>query len=295
MSLAPTSATTSAPTAASAPLSVAQAMAWAQTLGLPRLDAQVLLLHALGRAPHDRAWLLAHSDEALDTEAHTRFASYTQRRLNTEPVAYITGQKEFFGLTLLVDNRVLDPRADTETLVEWALSCLADVASPEVVDLGTGSGAIALALKHARPEAQVWAVDASAEALAVAQSNAQSLGLPVTFQHGSWLSPLGARRFDAIVSNPPYVAHDDAHLADLKHEPLSALASGPDGLDDIRVIVRQAAQHLKAGGWLLLEHGFDQAHAVQTLLGNQGFVNVQSRPDLAGILRCTGGQWPTVK
>ena len=294
MSLAPTSATTSVEMGAT-PLTVTQAMAWAQTLGLPRLDAQVLLLHALGRAPHDRAWLLAHSDEALDTEAHIRFASYTQRRVNTEPVAYITGQKEFFGLTLQVDHRVLDPRADTETLVEWALSCLADVATPQVVDLGTGSGAIALALKHARPEAQVCAVDASADALAVAQSNAQSLELPVTFHHGSWLSPLGTHRFDAIVSNPPYVAHDDAHLAALKHEPWSALASGPDGLDDIRVIVRQAAQHLKVGGWLLLEHGFDQAHAVQSLLGNQGFVNVQSRPDLAGILRCTGGQWPTVK
>ena len=294
MSLAPTSATTSVEMGAT-PLTVTQAMAWAQTLGLPRLDAQVLLLHALGRAPHDRAWLLAHSDEALDTEAHIRFASYTQRRVNTEPVAYITGQKEFFGLTLQVDHRVLDPRADTETLVEWALSCLADVATPQVVDLGTGSGAIALALQHARPEAQVWAVDASADALAVAQANAQSLGLPVTFHHGSWLAPLETQCFDAIVSNPPYVAHDDTHLAALKHEPLSALASGPDGLDDIRVIVRQAAQHLKVGGWLLLEHGFDQAHAVQSLLGNQGFVNVQSRPDLAGILRCTGGQWPTVK
>jgi len=294
MSMLPTSATTSVEMGAT-PLTVAQAIAWAQTLGLPRLDAQVLLLHALGRAPHDRAWLLAHGDEVLHTAAHTRFASYTQRRLNTEPVAYITGQKEFFGLTLQVDHRVLDPRADTETLVEWALSCLADVATPEVVDLGTGSGAIALALKHARPEAQVWAVDASADALAVAQANGQSLGLPVAFHHGSWLCPLGAQRFDAIVSNPPYVAHGDAHLVALKHEPLSALASGPDGLDDIRVIVRQAAQHLKVGGWLLLEHGFDQAHAVQTLLSNQGFVNVQSRPDLAGILRCTGGQWPTVK
>ena len=294
MSLTPSSATAAVPTA-SAPQTVAQAMTWAQTLGLPRLDAQVLLLHALGRAPHDRAWLLAHSDEALDTAAHTTFASYTQRRLNTEPVAYITGHKEFYGLTLQVDHRVLDPRADTETLVEWALSCLADVASPEVVDLGTGSGAIALALKHARPEAQVCAVDASADALVVAQANAQSLGLPITFHHGSWLSPLGTHRFDAIVSNPPYVANEDVHLAALKHEPLSALASGPDGLDDIHLIVRQAVQHLKPCGWLLLEHGFDQAHAVQTLLGNQGFVNVQSRPDLAGILRCTGGQWPTVK
>ena len=276
-------------------LTVAQAAAWAQTLGLPRLDAQVLLLHALGRAPHDRAWLLAHGDDTLDATVQTTFEAHAQRRLNTEPVAYITGQKEFFGLTLQVDQRVLDPRADTETLVEWALSCLADTSSPEVVDLGTGSGAIALAIKHTRPDAQVSAVDASADALAVASANAERLALPVDFHHGSWLAPLNGRTFDAIVSNPPYVANDDEHLAALKHEPLSALASGADGLDDIRVIVREATQHLKPNGWLLLEHGYDQAHAVQTLLGNQGFVNVQSRPDIAGILRCSGGQWPTVK
>jgi len=210
-------------------------------------------------------------------------------------VAYITGEKEFFGLALHIDKRVLDPRADTETLVEWALSCLADVSTPDVVDLGTGSGAIALALKQSRPDAAVSAVDASAGALEVARSNAERLGLAVAFHHGSWLAPVGTHTFDAIVSNPPYVADNDAHLDALKHEPLSALASGPDGLDDIRLIVRQATLHLNANGWLLLEHGYDQAHAVQALLGNQGFVNVQSRPDLAGILRCTGGQWPTVK
>ena len=276
-------------------LTVAQAAAWAQTLGLPRLDAQVLLLHALGRAPHDRAWLLAHGDDPLNATVQTTFEAHAQRRLNTEPVAYITGQKEFFGLMLQVDHRVLDPRADTETLVEWAMSCLADTSSPEVVDLGTGSGAIALAIKHTRPDAQVSAVDASADALTVAGANAERLALPVDFHHGSWFGPLNGRAFDAIVSNPPYVASDDEHLAALKHEPLSALASGEDGLDDIRVIVREATQYLKPNGWLLLEHGYDQAHAVQTLLGNQGFVNVQSRPDIAGILRCTGGQWPTVK
>jgi release factor glutamine methyltransferase len=291
-SVAPSASST---LAALTTLTVAQAASWAQTLGLPRLDAQVLLLHALGRAPHDRAWLLAHSNDALDAAVQATFENNTQRRLNTEPVAYITGQKEFFGLTLQVDKRVLDPRADTETLVEWAMSCLADTPSPAVVDLGTGSGAIALALKHARPDAAVSAVDASADALAVASANGERLGLPVTFHHGSWLSPLNGHAFDAIISNPPYVASNDEHLAALKHEPLSALASGADGLDDIRTIVREATQHLKPNGWLLLEHGYDQAHAVQTLLGNQGFMNVQSRPDLAGILRCSGGQWPTVK
>lgn len=294
MSVMPSVATPAAQ-AAHTPLTVAQAAAWAQTLGLPRLDAQVLLLHALGRAPHDRAWLLAHGDDPLDAAVQDTFAAYAQRRLSTEPVAYITGQKEFFGLTLHVDRRVLDPRADTEILVEWTLSCLADTPSPDVVDLGTGSGAIALALKHSRPDAQVSAVDASADALIVTSANAARLALPVDFHHGSWLAPLNGRAFDAIVSNPPYVASDDVHLAALKHEPLSALASGADGLDDIRMIVREATQHLKPNGWLLLEHGYDQAHAVQTLLGNQGFVNVQSRPDLAGILRCSGGQWPTVK
>ncbi len=282
-------------------LTIQQALTAAQALGLPRLDAQVLLLHALGREPHDRAWLLAHNDDVLPPTVQAVWHTFVQRRLGTEPVAYITGHKEFFGLRLHVDARVLDPRADTETLVEWALSCLADTPAPSVVDLGTGSGAIALALKHARPDAQLSAVDASADALTVAQANAQRLELAVTFHHGSWLAPFEAPHagqpvlFDAIVSNPPYVASDDAHLAALTHEPLSALASGQDGLDDIRRIVRQASQHLKPGGWLLLEHGFDQAHAVQTLLSNQGFEAVQSRPDIAGILRCTGGQWPTVK
>jgi release factor glutamine methyltransferase len=277
-------------------LCVQQALAWAQTLSLPRLDAQMLLLHALGRALNDRAWLLMNSDGPLSVDTYQTFNQFVQRRLATEPVAYITGQKEFFGLTLQVDPRVLDPRADTETLVEWALSCLADAPTPQVVDLGTGSGAIALALKHSRPDAQVHAVDASADALQVAQANATRLGLTVQFHVGSWLSPFkGDTHFDAIVSNPPYIPSDDAHLAALTHEPLSALASGTDGLDDLRAIVQQAPRHLKPGGWLLLEHGHDQAHAVQDLLSNAGFTQVQSHADLAGILRCSGGRWPTVK
>ena len=278
------------------PMSVQHALAWAQTLGLPRLDAQILLLHALGRPLNDRAWLLMNSDVPLSADTHSAFTQFVQRRLATEPVAYITGQKEFFGLTLQVDARVLDPRADTETLVEWTLSCLADVPAPQVVDLGTGSGAIALALKHSRPDAQVHAVDASTDALQVAQANATCLGLAVQFHAGSWLSPFADDAlFDAIVSNPPYIANADAHLAALTHEPLSALASGHDGLDDLRVIVHQAPNHLKPGGWLLLEHGYDQAQAVQDLLGNAGFTQVQSHADLAGILRCSGGRWPTVK
>jgi release factor glutamine methyltransferase len=277
------------------PLTIAQVLRESNSQGLPRLEGQMLLLHALQRSPKDRAWLLSHADDALSIEQHSLFTQSMVRRLNHEPVAYITGVKEFFGLTLQVDARVLDPRDDTETLVEWALSCMADVASPRVIDLGTGSGAIALALKHARPDANVHAVDASRDALTVAHKNAQQLQLNITFHHGSWFTSLPDAKFDAIVSNPPYVAQADTHLSTLKHEPLSALVSGADGLDDIRTIVQQAPAHLKPGGWLLLEHGHDQAHAVQTLLANQGFEAVQSRPDLAGILRCSGGRWPTVK
>ena len=179
--------------------------------------------------------------------------------------------------------------------MEWALTCLADTLEPRIADLGTGSGAIALALKHSLPSAQVTAVDASADAIAVATANAQSLGLEIATYVGNWCAPLTDQSFDLIVSNPPYVADGDAHLAQLPHEPISALVAGKDGLDDLRQIVTQAAEHLKPGAWLLLEHGFDQAQAVQDILANQGFLSVQSRPDLAGILRCTGGQWPRVK
>jgi release factor glutamine methyltransferase len=186
------------------------------------------------------------------------------------------------------------PRPDTETLVEWALQCLQDRTSPTVLDLGTGSGAIALAIQHARPDAKVSAVDRSADALAVARANAQRLRLPVRFAEADWLE--GAQTdLDLIVSNPPYVAAGDPHLVPLSHEPLAALASGTDGLDDIRRIVEAAPAHLREGGWLLLEHGYDQAASVRALLARRGFAQVQSRDDLAGIARCSGGIWRTVK
>ena len=278
------------------PLTVQQAIQFAQVqFGLTRLDAQMLLLHACQLPIHDRAWLLAHGDEVLSFETQKRYLDFLQRRAGLEPLAYITGVKEFFGLQLQIDRRVLDPRPETETLVEWALTCLADTLEPRIADLGTGSGAIALALKHSLPSAQVTAVDASADAIAVATANAQSLGLEIATYVGNWCAPLTDQSFDLIVSNPPYVADGDAHLAQLPHEPISALVAGKDGLDDLRQIVTQAAEHLKPGAWLLLEHGFDQAQAVQDILANQGFLSVQSRPDLAGILRCTGGQWPRVK
>ena len=270
------------------------ALAQAQAQGLARIDAQLLLLHTLGRAAAGRAWLLAHDTDALADDAHARFTALCQRRTAGEPVAYLTGHKEFYGLPLHIDARVLDPRPDTETLVDWALELLTPVPAPRVLDLGTGSGAIALALQHQRPDAQVSAVDASSAALAVAQANAARLALPVRFQQGDWLDgAVGA--WEAIVSNPPYIAADDPHLAALTHEPLQALASGADGLRDIRTIMAQAPAHLAPGGWLLLEHGWDQAEAVRALLHAAGFVQVQSRKDLAGIGRCSGGQWPTVK
>ena len=277
-------------------LTVQQAIQFAQEkFGLPRLDCQMMLLHACELPIHDRAWLLAHSDEVLNFETQQRYLDFLQRRADLEPLAYITGVKEFFGLQLQIDRRVLDPRPETETLVEWALTCLADTLEPRIADLGTGSGAIALALKHSLPSAQVTAVDASADAISVASANAQSLGLEIATFVGNWCAPLTDQSFDLIVSNPPYVADGDTHLAQLTHEPLSALVAGKDGLDDLRQIVAQAVRHLKPGAWLLLEHGFDQAQAVQDLLANQGFISVQSRQDLAGILRCTGGQWPRVK
>ena len=270
------------------------ALAQAQAQGLERIDAQLLLLHALSRTDAGRAWLLAHDTDGLSADQHARFVALCQRRAAGEPVAYLRGTKEFYGLPLQIDARVLDPRPDTETLVDWALELLAPVHAPRVLDLGTGSGAIALALQHQRPDAQVSAVDASQDALAVAQANATRLGLAVQFVQGDWLHGV-AGQFDAIVSNPPYIAAADLHLAALRHEPLQALARGVDGLDDIRHIVAQAPAHLLPGGWLLLEHGWDQADAVQALLHAAGFVQVQSRKDLAGIARCSGGQWPTVK
>lgn len=271
------------------PATIGQALRWAQARGLDRLDAQMLLLHALGRAEHERAWLLAHDTDAMPEPAWSALQSTTARRALGEPLAYITGHKEFFGLDLQVDARVLIPRPDTETLVHWALEVLAPQPHASVIDLGTGSGAIALSLKHSQPQLQVSAVDWSPDALTVARSNAQRLGLDVQFSQGSWLQGVQGP-FHAIVSNPPYIATQDEHLPALRFEPLQALASGDDGLDDIRAIIQQAPGHLHPGGWLLLEHGYDQALAVRALMSRAGFAQVQSRKDLAGIERCSGAR-----
>ena len=281
------------------PATVAECLRQAQSRALARMDAQILLLHSLQRPLHDRAWLLAHDHEALTPAQGAAWQAALQRRVQGEPVAYITGRKDFFGLTLAVDARVLDPRPDTETLVDWALECLPECMTERgpqrILDLGTGSGAVALALQHARPQAQVWAVDASEDALTVARANAVHLNLDVQFIASNWLGAVDVQRtglFDLIVSNPPYVAEGDPHLAALTHEPLQALTSGADGLEDIRQIIAQAPKHLTPGGWLLLEHGWDQAAPVQTLLRQAGFVQVQSRRDLGGIDRCTGAVMP---
>ncbi len=260
--------------------------------GLERLDAQMLLLQALQHDPHDRAWLMAHEDDALPTEAGTTLNHLAQRRRQGEPMAYLRGEQEFFGLVLKVDGRVLVPRPDTETLVHWALAVIdGRTDTTQVLDLGTGSGAIALALKASRPALEVTATDASEPALAVARANARRLGLAVDFHAGHWLAAVPGRRFHLIVSNPPYIATGDHHLDALSHEPGSALSSGPDGLDDLRALVASAPQALLPGGWLLLEHGHDQAGTVRTLLEQAGFNQVISRTDLAGIERCSGGQW----
>ena len=278
-------------------LTLAQALQTLQARGLARLDAQLLLLYVLGLAPTQRGWLLAHDLDALAPDGAARLEALAQRRLAGEPLAYLTGYKAFHRLELQVNAAVLVPRPDTETLVDWALQVLQPL--PEaplatVLDLGTGSGAIALAIKASAPTRQVWATDLSAAALAVAQANAQRLKLALQLHLGGWFAalPANAPRFDCIVSNPPYIAEHDPHLAALRFEPQQALTSGPHGLDDLRHLIAHAPAHLKAGGWLLLEHGFDQAPSVQQLLRQRGFVALQSRHDLAAMARCSGGQWP---
>lgn len=280
---------------------IRQVLAQACAAGLDRLDAQLLLLHAMGSAPAQaggqRAWLLAHSEDAVPATVQSAFEKYTRQRAAGKPLAYITGRKEFFGLELQVDRRVLIPRPDTETLVSWALAVLADDAARRrtrpiaALDLGTGSGAIALALKHGMPDLRVAAVDASADALVVARANARALGLQVQFVHGSWLNQV-AGRYHCIVSNPPYVATRDAHLTALTYEPVQALVAGADGLDDIRHIVATAQTCLYPGAWLLIEHGYDQASAVRALFDAAGYSSIGSRRDLAGHERCTGGRAP---
>lgn len=279
---------------------IANSLSKARAAGLDRLDADLLLLHALDTAipgkPLPRSWLLAHDNDLLTPAVQSHFQHLTQRRCTGEPLAYIVGRKEFFGLDLTVDPRVLVPRPDTEILVEWALACLDDLLARQpdnvlcLLDLGTGSGAIALAIKHGRPQVAVDAVDASADALTLACSNASALGLDLQWLQGSWFEPV-RQRYHVIVSNPPYIQDDDPHLNALAYEPIQALTSGTDGLYDIRQIIAGAPDHLAHGGWLLLEHGYDQGPRVQSLLQAAGLQNIAARHDLGGHWRCSGGQW----
>jgi release factor glutamine methyltransferase len=261
-------------------LTVLQAL---QSASIEPREARLLLAAATG---FSEASVVAYPERQLSGETEARFRDYVERRARGEPVAYILGHKEFYGLQLSVNPAVLIPRPETELLVDLALQR----AFSSVVDLGTGSGAIALAIKQQRPQARVVAVEASAAALVVAQRNAVKHGLEIEFRHGRWLEPLAGERFDLIVANPPYVAEGDPHLADLGFEPRGALVSGPDGLDAIREIVRDAPRYLSRGGWLLLEHGMGQEGPVRALLSQAGLEDVDSCPDLARIPRVAGGK-----
>src|SRR5690554_5453086 len=258
--------------------------------GLEPGDAELLLAHALGRS---RSWLYAHGDDQLDEAAAARFGELLARRKAGEPVAYLTGRRGFWCFDLQVGPATLIPRPETELLVELALGRLPVGVPCRVADLGTGSGAIALALALERPKAQVVATDASVAALEVASANARALGLDnATFRHGDWLAPLAGERYELIASNPPYIRDDDPRLArgDLRFEPSSALASGRDGLDAIRVIARQAPAHLSSRGWLLVEHGWDQGEAVRALFVGAGLREVETVRDLEGRDRVTLGR-----
>ena len=252
-----------------------------------RLEAETLLAHALGKP---RAWLYAHAGDALDDLQQRRFSGLIASRCQGQPLAYLLGRREFWSLELAVSVDTLIPRPETELLVELALQRLPADRAAHVLDLGTGTGAIALALASERPMAQVHAVDASAAALSIAKKNATKLGLPqVQFLHSDWYSALAGERFDLIASNPPYIAQDDPHLAegDLRFEPRSALASGADGLDAIRIIVAGAPAHLLPGGWLLIEHGWQQGAAMRALLAGAQWSDVQTATDLEDRDRVT--------
>ena len=254
-------------------------------------DAELLLLHCLGR--DERSWLIAHDHDELQADVIEVFSSMSAERLKGVPLAYLLGHREFWSLKLKVTRDVLIPRPETELLVEWALELASRYDLESMLDLGTGSGAIALAVQHDAAHLSVTASDVSESALRVARENAEDLGLPVEFVESSWFDALEHRRWALIASNPPYVAADDAHLkkGDLRFEPSTALTDGGDGLSSIREIASNAPNHLEAGGWLLIEHGYDQAADVRSILELNGFSKVSLRNDLAGRPRVTGGCW----
>ena len=257
--------------------------------GLPRLEARMLLEMVLCKP---REWLLAHDTDPIAPEAAAQFLTLAAQRRQGTPMAHLVGHREFMGHRLSVSAEVLIPRPETELLVEMAFQSLPDGASLSLLDLGTGSGAVAISVALARPTVRVVATDLSETALALAQKNAQQLEARVQFWQGSWYEALPAEgRFDVIVSNPPYIAHSDQHLSrgDLRFEPVGALTDGADGLSALRHIIAGASQHLTAGGWLWLEHGYAQGDEVAHLLLRAGFNAVQTKQDLAGLPRITGG------
>ena len=270
-----------------------EALGSARAAGIDRLDAQLLLARVVGQP---RAWVIAHDDAVLDGGQEKAWRRLAARRSSGEPLAYLLGEVEFYGLRLAVDPRALIPRADTETLVDWAVALLRRLPGsdpgPTALDLGTGSGAIALALQTTCSRARITAVDASPKALALARENAIRLGLGVEFVRGDWWAAVCGRRFHLAVANPPYIAAADDHLPALRHEPVSALVSGADGEDDLARIVAGAEAHLHRGGWLLLEHGHEQGPSVRAMLVAAGFLDVQTRCDLSGKPRVSGGRIP---
>jgi release factor glutamine methyltransferase len=260
--------------------------------GLNPLEAKLLLAHVLGR---DRAWIAAHGDAALTSEQARAFDVLVRRRHDGEPIAYLTGRREFFGLDLEITPDVIVPRPETELLVELALAWLATDATEHVLDLGCGSGAVALAIAHERPRVTMLGADVSRAAVALARRNAGRLGIAnAKFIESDWFERVPRERFAAIVANPPYIAEDDPHLqqGDLRHEPVGALSPGGDGLDAARAIVAAASGYLAPAAVLALEHGYDQAEAVQALMRDAGLVAVSSARDLAGIVRVTYGRSP---
>ncbi|MBL8251831.1 MAG: peptide chain release factor N(5)-glutamine methyltransferase [Candidatus Competibacter sp.] len=258
----------------------------------PRLDAELLLAQAL---PRSRAHLLAWPERVPTSEQAARFSAWLERRLAGEPVAYLLGRREFWSLELAVTPDTLIPRPETELLVELALARLPAEGPVAVADLGTGSGAIALALAVERPLARIVATDLSPSALVIARANAGRLGVAnVEFRQGDWCAPLSGERFQLIASNPPYVAMADPRWrsGELRFEPAEALVAGDDGLDALRAIIARAPERLSPGGWLLLEHGYDQGEAVPALLRQRGFVELSDHRDTAGVSRCACGRWP---
>ena len=253
-----------------------------------RIEVQCLLQAVLNVS---RAYLMTWPERALDADESSRYSGFIERRLKGEPVAYLLGEREFFGHAFRVTPATLIPRPDTELLVELALQRTDEMGMSLVLDMGTGSGAIAISIAYARPGLEVVALDASEEALDVAAENARALNLRnLRFLKSDWFSDVGGERFDLIVSNPPYIEEGNRHLQGLRFEPRSALVSGADGLDDIRRIVAGARKHLNSGGWLMLEHGYDQAECVRDLLRQSGFAEVSSARDLSGVERVSMGR-----